>query len=133
MRHVTDDIVQLHLMPDVEKTRRFVEQQQAWLLCQRTREHNALPFSRRKLVNRARCEVQSPAGFERFACEPQIRIGLEGETGEFRILVYYWDGDMARPTPGKLLGKGSDFLYSPNPRGDLILLADEMIEFELKE
>lgn len=58
---------------------------------------------------------------------------LEGETGEFRILVYYWDGDMARPTPGKLLGKGSDFLYSPNPRGDLVLLADEMIEFELKE
>ncbi len=56
---------------------------------------------------------------------------LEGETGEFRILVYYWDGEMTRPTPGKLLGKGIDFLYSPNPRGDLILLADDMIEFEL--
>jgi len=58
---------------------------------------------------------------------------LEGETGEFRILVYYWDGQMERPEPGKIMGKGDDFMYSKNPRGDIVLLADQMIEFELEQ
>lgn len=58
---------------------------------------------------------------------------LEGEAGQFRILIYYWSGQMERPEPGKLMGKGDDFMYSKNPRGDIVLLADEMIEFELEQ
>ena len=56
---------------------------------------------------------------------------LEGETGRFRILSYYWEGQMATPQTGKLMGRGEDFLYSRNPQGETIVCSEETIEFEL--
>lgn len=58
---------------------------------------------------------------------------LEGETGRFRIYVFYWEGDMLTPSTGKLMGRGEDFLYSGNPRGDTVSVAKDPIEFEIEE
>jgi len=55
---------------------------------------------------------------------------LEGEVGRFRIIIYYWEGDMVTPKAGRLMGRGQDFLYSENPQGSVIARIKEPIEFE---
>lgn len=57
---------------------------------------------------------------------------LEGEIGRFRIFVFYWEGGMVMPRTGRLMGKGQDFLYSDNPRGDIVSVAEDPIEFEIE-
>lgn len=56
---------------------------------------------------------------------------LEGEVGTFRVQIYYWDGRMETPTPGRLMGRGENFLYSSNPRGDTVQRMEPPTEFEL--
>ena len=57
---------------------------------------------------------------------------LEGETGRFRINVFYWSGDMVTPESGRLSGRGKDFIYSDSPRGDIVSRVEEPIEFEIE-
>ncbi len=61
----------------------------------------------------------------------EISSTLEGESGRWRIQVFYWDGRIETPVPGRLMGQGEDFLYSYNPRGDIILRMDPPIELDL--
>ncbi len=58
---------------------------------------------------------------------------LEGESGRFRIFIYYWEGDMVTPQAGRLMGRGQDFLYSDNPQGSVIARIKEPIEFEMND
>lgn len=58
---------------------------------------------------------------------------VEGETKRFRVRIFYWEGNMVTPEAGKLLGRGQDFLYSDNPRGETISMVEEPIEFEIKD
>ena len=66
---------------------------------------------------------------EQLRCEV-LRL-LDGEAGEFRIHVLYWDGDMVTPQTVRLMGKGENFLYNTNPRGSVILRSENPIEFEI--
>ena len=68
---------------------------------------------------------------------PQILDEIEGvledETGLWRITVYYWSGIIRTPTPGRHMGNGENFLYSYNPRGDIVLKLEPPIEIDLGE
>lgn len=62
-----------------------------------------------------------------------VQDAIEGESGRFRILIFYWEGQMSTVQTGKLMGRGQDFVYSNNPRGETISVADKCIEFDLKD
>jgi len=53
--------------------------------------------------------------------------------GQLRVVAYAWEGQMMTPEAGRLMGKGEDFLYSSNPRGNTIVKFDEAIEFDIHE
>ncbi len=61
----------------------------------------------------------------------EISALLEDESGRWRIQVLYWSGRMETPVPQRHMGQGDPFLYSPNPRGDLVLRMDPPIELDL--
>jgi len=87
---------------------------------------------------------QGRSGWERFALiydahdrtpaqlQHEVLRLLEGEAGRFRLDVFYWAGEMVTPRTGRLMGRGEDFLYSDNPRGDIVLKSEESIEFEIQ-
>jgi len=61
----------------------------------------------------------------------EIEALLDGESGLWRITVYYWSGTMHTPEARRHMGSGEDFVYSPNPRGDLVLKLEPPIEMDL--
>ena len=61
----------------------------------------------------------------------EIEALLDGHSGLWRFTVYYWSGAMRTPTPQRHMGDGENFLYSPNPHGDLVLKLEPPIEIDL--
>lgn len=50
---------------------------------------------------------------------------VDGEPGEYKIEVYYWDGDIVSPgQKGSAMGAREHFLYDYNPRGDVVRMVD---------
>ena len=58
---------------------------------------------------------------------------LRGAAGRHRLQIFYWSGIMRAPTATRIMGSGESFLYSPNPRGDLVLRLEPPIELDLGE
>ena len=61
----------------------------------------------------------------------EINCILNGHSGKWKISIYYWDGIMRKPSSNKFMGHRKDFLYSKNPRGDLVKKLDPSFEIDL--
>lgn len=49
----------------------------------------------------------------------------DGEPGEYKIEIYYWDGDIVHPgQKGSAMGAKEHFLYDYNPYGDVVRMVD---------